>query len=151
MTGRGAMLALVLLAAAGEAQAQMWPLQTGPGGDTLSQTFADFDRMRRNAPARPEPSPWPERSSAAPPAWTPPPLPPQRTVRRTAAPRPAQPVAAAPTPPPTLAEPAARKPDLDAVERRLAERERTLRDLQRDLAEERRLVEEWRGGQRATR
>jgi hypothetical protein len=33
----------------------------------------------------------------------------------------------------------------------LAERERILRDLQRELAEERRLVEEWRGPQRASR
>ena len=44
-----------------------------------------------------------------------------------------------------------RRPDFEAVERRLAERERTLRDLQRDLVEERKLVEEWRGGQRTSR
>jgi hypothetical protein len=37
------------------------------------------------------------------------------------------------------------------VERRLAERERALRDLQRDWSEERKLVEEWRGGQRTNR
>jgi uncharacterized coiled-coil protein SlyX len=47
-----------------------------------------------------------------------------------------------------VATPSERRPDLEAVERRLAERERTLRDLQRDLVEERKLVEEWRGGQR---
>ena len=59
-------------------------------------------------------------------------------------------MAAAPSAAPA-AEPAVRKPDLEAVERRLAERERTLRDLQRDLVEERKLVEEWRGGQRTSR
>ena len=146
----GALLALGLLAA-GDARAQLWPLQTGPGGDIVSQTMADFDRLRRSAPAPlPETSFLPSRAPIAAPAWTPPPLPSQRPVRRTAAPRREPVVAAAPAAVPA-AEPAVRKPDLEAVERRLAERERTLRDLQRDLVEERKLVEEWRGGQRTSR
>lgn len=147
MIGRAALLALGLLAA-GEARAQLWPLQTGPGGDVISQATADFDRMRRNAPAaRPDSGGLPERGGFATPAWTPPPMPQPRAVRRTAAPRREPAMAAAPlTTPPAL-----RQPDLEAVERRLAERERRLSDLQRDLAEERKLVEGWRGGERATR
>jgi hypothetical protein len=143
------LLGLGVLAMPGGGQAQLWPLQTGPGGDMVSQSLADFDRLRRTAPAQPEPVALPARPGALTPAWTPPPLPPQRRIRRTAAPRPATAVAAAPAATPS-AEPA-RKPDIETVERRLAERERILRDLQRDLAEERRLVEEWRGGQRASR
>jgi hypothetical protein len=153
MTRRGALLALALgLSAAGEAQAQLWPLQTGPGGDIVSQTMADFDRLRRNAPVLPPDTSFlPGRSPVAAPVWTPPPLPAQRRpVRRTAAPRREPAVASAPAPAP-LPEPTGRKPDLEAVERRLAERERALRDLQRDLIEERKLVEEWRGGQRTNR
>ena len=150
MIGRSALLALALLAA-GEARAQLWPLQTGPGGDIISQTTADFDRLRRNAPALPPDAGFlPGRAVSAAPAWTPPPLPRQRPVRRTAAPRREPAVAVAPAAPPA-ASPAERRPDLEAVERRLAERERTLRDLQRDLVEERKLVEEWRGGQRTSR
>jgi hypothetical protein len=52
---------------------------------------------------------------------------------------------------PATAQPAEPRPDLEAVERRLAERERTLRDLQRDLVEERKLMEAWRGAQRTSR
>jgi hypothetical protein len=155
MIGRGALLALALLAT-GEARAQLWPLQTGPGGDIISQTTADFDRLRRNAPASPPETGFlPGRAAVAAPAWTPPPMPRQRPVRRTEAPRREPAVASAPlgTPvvAPAAAQPAERRPDLEAVERRLAERERTLRDLQRDLVEERKLVEEWRGGQRTAR
>jgi hypothetical protein len=151
MIGRGALLALGLLAA-GEARAQLWPLQTGPGGDIISQTTADFDRLRRNAPAMPPDTSFlPGRAAVAAPAWTPPPVPRQRPVRRTEAPRREPAMAAAPVVAPAAAQPAERRPDLEAVERRLAERERTLRDLQRDLVEERKLVEEWRGGQRTAR
>jgi hypothetical protein len=150
MSRRGVLLALGLLAA-GDARAQLWPLQTGPSGDIISQTTADFDRLRRNAPPLPPDTGFlPGRAAAAAPAWTPPPVPPQRPVRRTAAPRREPAMATAPAPVPAV-EPAGRKPDLEAVERRLAERERTLRDLQRDLVEERKLVEEWRGGQRTSR
>ncbi|WP_431270148.1 hypothetical protein [Dankookia sp. P2] len=148
MTGRGFVLALTLLAT-GEARAQLWPLQTGPGGDIISQTTADFDRLRRNGPALPQDPGFPggRGAVAAVPAWTPPPMPRQRPVRRTAAPRREPAVAAAPP----VAPPSERRPDLEAVERRLAERERTLRDLQRDLVEERKLVDEWRGGQSTAR
>ena len=150
MIGRGALLALGLLAA-GEARAQLWPLQTGPGGDVVNQTMADFDRLRRVDPAPlPDAGFLPGRAAVSAPAWIPPPMPAQRPVRRTAAPRREPALAAAPAPIPA-AEPAGRKPDLEAVEWRLAERERTLRDLQRDLVEERKLVEEWRGGQRTAR
>ena len=151
MIRRGALLALGLLVT-GQARAQLWPLQTGPGGDIVSQTTADFDRLRRNAPALPPDTSFlPGRAAVAAPAWTPPPMPRQRPVRRTAAPRREPAVAAAPAAAPAAAQPIERRPDLEAVEHRLAERERTLRDLQRDLVEERKLVEEWRGGQRTAR
>ena len=66
--GRARLLALGLLAA-GEARAQFWPLQTGPGGDIVSQTMADFDRLRRNAPAPlPDTSFLPSRAPIAAPA-----------------------------------------------------------------------------------
>ncbi|TDH61929.1 hypothetical protein E2C06_14385 [Dankookia rubra] len=150
MIRAGTLLALGLLTA-GEARAQLWPLQTGPGGDIVSQAMADFDRLRRGAPElQPDIGFLPGRAAVAAPAWTPPPMPRPRPVRRTAAPRREPAVAAAPMSAP-VATPSERRPDLEAVERRLAERERTLRDLQRDLVEERKLVEEWRGGQRTSR
>lgn len=153
MTRRGALLAFGLLAAVplgqGTARAQLWPLQSGPGGDLIGQATADFDRMWRNAPvSRPEPGGLPGREAGAMPAWTPPPLPQPRPVRRTAAPRREPSMAAAP---PLTTPPALRQPELEAAERRLAERERTLRELQRDLAEERKLMEGWRGEQRSSR
>jgi hypothetical protein len=156
---RGGVVTLGLLAGPGSGLAQIWPLQTGPGGDIVNQIMADFDRLRRSAPPRPDPIPLRQQPAMTAPAWTPPPPPPPR-VRRAAAPRSAPSLAAAPAPAPAPAaapastpavEPIGRKPDIEAVERRLAERERILRELQRDLVEERRLVDEWRGSQRAAR
>jgi len=146
---RTACLALGLLMLPAAAQAQIWPLQVGPSADVIDQSQAQFDRFRRN-PQAPR-TVLPAQPAVYVPAWTPPPMQPPRsqpTIRRAATP-PRQPTAVAAAPEP--APPVGRAPNLEAVERRLAERERILRDLQRELLEERRLVDEWRGERRASR
>lgn len=79
MTGRwwrGGVLALGLLGLPAAGWAQGWPLQTGPGGDAVTQS----------ATALPEPLPMP-RPGAAPgwAGWTPPPLPQSLETRRSRA------------------------------------------------------------------
>lgn len=148
---RSGVVTLGLLAGPGAGQAQIWPLQVGPSADLVNNTFGDFDRFRQALPPRPAPTSPLLRTGAGTiaPAMLPPPPSPAPRVRRAAAPRPAnRAVATAASP---AAEPAGRRPDIEAVERRLTERERILRDLQRELQEERRLVDEWRGSQRASR
>lgn len=143
---RSGILALGLLALPAAAQAQIWPLQVGPSADAVNLATAEFERFRRGAPPAEDRPALPALPAALGPGWTPPPLPsaapPAARIRRAAAPRRAPAIAAAPS-----TEPTARQPDIEAVERRLAERERTIATLQRDLAEERRMVEAWRSGQ----
>ncbi|MDO9708261.1 hypothetical protein [Paracraurococcus lichenis] len=150
----GPVVGLGLLLAAGPGQAQVWPLHVGPGLDAANNAMAEFDLLRRGAPIQAQPPVVPLRATLpAVPAWTPPPVQ-QPRIRRAAAPRPANREVAQTAPAPAAApatEPPARSPDIEAAERRLAERERLLRDLQRDVEEERRLVNERRGSQRAAR
>ncbi|MCQ4159384.1 hypothetical protein NON00_05540 [Roseomonas sp. GC11] len=83
-------LLLTLLALpAPPAAAQMWPNETGPGGDLLGNSGRQFDRIRPVEPARPAtatglpPLTLPGQQPAMAPAWTPPPLPREEATRAT--------------------------------------------------------------------
>ncbi|MFC3125082.1 hypothetical protein ACFOD4_08420 [Pseudoroseomonas globiformis] len=138
-TGRAVFLAALLLA--NPVLAQSWPNETGLGGDLMSNSGRQFDRMRALAPAQSTggfamaavPVPlldWTPPPSLAAPAPTSRPAQPRRAVRRAAS-RPAAPAAASVT----------AMPRQDEWERSLAERERELDAVRRKLEEDRRRFE----------
>lgn len=146
---RFAARAFLLIAALfpASAPAQIWPNETGPGGDLFGTSGQQFDRLRQSAPSTapgfgaelPAQSSFPGRASIPILEWTPPPAPqaqPQRSTRG-ATPRPARRVAA-PAPP---SAPATQQTDDRAWERSLAERERELEALRQRLNEDRRRFE----------
>ncbi|MCI0756748.1 hypothetical protein [Teichococcus vastitatis] len=155
----------------GPALAQGWPNDTGPGGDLLTSSGRQFDRLRQAAPqaesggfaaAGRAAIPMLDWVPPAPSAFVPAPEPaPRRTVRRAAAPRAAA-ISAAPaaTPrPASVPAPAAGPPAAPVAaaaisataagtgtgsrdwERSLAEREKELDALRRRLEEDRRRFE----------
>lgn len=155
-------LFLAFLLPAAPALAQMWPNDTGPGGDMMRASSRQFDRLRQAAPT---PSPMAAQPYAAQPYvaqpgpgaaaippgqaqiplldWAPPPLP--AATARPAAPRRAAPRRAS-TPPASAPTPAAATQDW---ERTLNERERELETLRRRLEEDRRRFEAQRVTSRA--
>jgi hypothetical protein len=129
------------------AMAQIWPNETGPGGDLFASSSRQFDRIRAQPQAVVQPGPvaLPMRQAPVPMLdWAPPPATPPSPAR--AAPRR---TARAPVRRPTpvrQAAPEAPAPATPVVntqewERSLAERERNLEALRRRLDEDRRLYE----------
>jgi hypothetical protein len=127
------------------ATAQIWPNETGLGGDLFASSSRQFDRIRAQPQAVVQPGPVALPMGQAPVPmldWTPPPATapartaPRRTarapVRRPAPTRQAAPEAPAPATPVV---------NTQEWERSLAERERNLEALRRRLDEDRRLYE----------
>ncbi|HWX47013.1 MAG TPA: hypothetical protein VNZ61_03040 [Roseomonas sp.] len=114
---------------ASPALAQMWPNETGPGGDLFGTSARQFDRLQQAAPqplGLPSAAAEPPRATIPMLDWTPPPPAapqpaPKRQVRRRS--------------------PVPQATDRQAWERRLNERERELEAQRQRLEEERRRFE----------
>jgi hypothetical protein len=129
------------------ATAQIWPNETGPGGDLYASSSRQFDRIRAQPQAVVQTGPAALPMGQAPVPmldWTPPPATPPAPAR--AAPRrtvraPARRPVPARQPTPETPAPATPVVNTQEWERSLAERERNLEALRRRLDEDRRLYE----------
>jgi hypothetical protein len=131
------------------ATAQIWPNETGPGGDLFASSSRQFDRIRAQPQPVVQPAPvaLPMGQAAVPMLdWAPPPATPPAPAR--AAPRrtaraPVRRPAPAPVrqPAPEPQAPATPVVNAQEWERSLSERERNLEALRRRLDEDRRLYE----------
>lgn len=132
------------------AQAQLWPNETGPGGDLFHSSSRQFDRFWQAAPPSAgwdnPPAARPGTTARAPVPmldWTPPPLPEAQPQRRQARPR-ARPrvrsVAASTVPAQPTTTPPGGLTDQE-LERNLATRERELESLRQRVDADRRQLE----------